>query len=596
MRSRKNKISAVFLAVAVLITILPTPKAEAALESFNKTFTGNIESKINTDPEIDSIPVSFTADFDTLLYKIKTQYQPELGKLCSILATDVYSNTRVTIDNNQNSPTSPSDDTAIYKAMGMEDIELTSFKSQDFEKDSDDITKFVCSHKAFTYGNKKKEVIIVAIEGTDGTEEQWRSNMDVGADTEDYKNLTGDHPEWTNKEEHKGFNVTYNRVSGKVKEYIESKVDTNAEKVILITGHSRGGALSNLLGREYEDNQEFTSFTYTFAAPNTTTSSNAGKYKTIFNIINTRDIIPTFPLEEWGFKTYGTSLKVDMSAGSNWKDTTGKDNYVNFDVENTVSNFRKVSKSREDYYKIATGNEEEGTRSSISEAILKGIREDFVNWINANAKGTVRIGDITGNGPFEFKINIMPAFTTSVIAKLASSDQGSQLATMAILTLAGLNDGSISKYIAPVINMIDGYMNNSVVCGHCMYAYYGAATKVEYHTHNFADPVIEQEGESFTVTYTCKDEDDTHVITPDVTKTVTKEATLTEAGRAEYVLTYIFNGQEYTKKTEATIPKLEAKNFIDRIKQGDIPTIVITAVIALAILAILRFAIKLIKR
>ena len=585
------------MAAAFIIALIPAAGLTAAPESFNKAYTGTMECRLATDPEIDSIPIAFTADIDTLLYKVNTQYQPEVAKLCSVLSTDVYSSIRVTLDDYGNNPTSPSDDTKLHKAFGFTDVTVKSLRSQDFSSDNNDLSRYLCSHRLIETTGRIWEIILVAIEGTNGTLQQWTSNMDVGADTEDYYRLTGQHPEWTNKKEHKGFNVTCNRISAGVKDYINKYVRDGAEKIILITGHSRGGALANLLGREYEDAADYKSFTYTFAAPNTTTDEDAGRYKTIFNVVNTQDIITAFPMEEWGFRTYGTTLSVNMGADNNWKDTTGKDNYDSFDFTSAVNNFNKVSKNREDFYKMDRSESDTGRPENPNALVLTGLRDTFASWVSQHAKGQAVISAVTGDGPFSFTVNLMPTFTTTVIAFLASAeDRPAQLGIIASLMISDLMNSAVSKYIAPIVNMIDGYMNNSVLCGHSVYAYYGAASRVKYHTHVYGEPEIRRSGDSFTLIYKCNDCDDIQTVIPKVTGQVTKEATLTETGNKELVLNCIFNGEEYTKKIEDGIPRLEARNFIERIIQGDVLTIVITIVCVILILGLLIFLKRLLFR
>ena len=84
-------------------------------------------------------------------------------------------------------------------------------------------------------------------------------------------------------------------------------------KTILITGHSRGAAIANLIGANYEKKANTTTYTYTFATPNNTAASNVRDYKTIFNIVNADDMIPFMPLSQWGFDKYGVVKSVSVA-------------------------------------------------------------------------------------------------------------------------------------------------------------------------------------------------------------------------------------------------------------------------------------------
>ena len=121
MKKRLTRAVTAIRAAAFVLATIPAPEVEAALPSYTETFTGNIDEKIATEPEIKGVAVSFKADFDTLLYKVNTQYQPEVSKFCSILATDVYETTKVTLDGYKDNPTSGNDDLKLVKAFGFTD-------------------------------------------------------------------------------------------------------------------------------------------------------------------------------------------------------------------------------------------------------------------------------------------------------------------------------------------------------------------------------------------------------------------------------------------------------------------------------------------
>ncbi|WP_223265733.1 lipase family protein [Lactococcus carnosus] len=154
----------------------------------------------------------------------------------------------------------------------------------------------------------------MAVRGTNGTVNEWSSNFDVGADTSDYWDQAN--PSWANKANHKGFDVTKNRLKAKVDAYVKQYVTAPAsDQIYYVTGHSRGAALGNLLAKDLIDSYSSSKvFSYTFATPNNTTSSSAAssKYKGLFSILNTDDIIPQMPLKDWGFTNYGQIREVSV--------------------------------------------------------------------------------------------------------------------------------------------------------------------------------------------------------------------------------------------------------------------------------------------
>jgi hypothetical protein len=167
--------------------------------------------------------------------------------------------------------------------------------------------------------SREREVILLVVRGTGkdkkgkGGDIEWSSNFDVGADTTAYKNMTGTHSLWKNKQNHKGFEVAANKLLELYNDYLDRHDLKNKKKSILITGHSRGAGIANILGAHFEDDSSYRSFTYTFAAPYTTTSKNYNKYTSVFNIANKDDIVPLLPLEAWGFHKYGIMKQISVA-------------------------------------------------------------------------------------------------------------------------------------------------------------------------------------------------------------------------------------------------------------------------------------------
>ncbi|MBO4297875.1 MAG: hypothetical protein J5998_03675 [Clostridia bacterium] len=83
--------------------------------------------------------------------------------------------------------------------------------------------------------------------------------------------------------------------------------------VFLVTGHSRGAGVANILGARLTDRFGAENvYAYTFAAPRTVRGDYPA-YENIFNVINPADIVTLLPLPQWGFERYGVDriLPVD---------------------------------------------------------------------------------------------------------------------------------------------------------------------------------------------------------------------------------------------------------------------------------------------
>lgn len=149
-------------------------------------------------------------------------------------------------------------------------------------------------------GGKKVSIVFAVLRGTPFNSNEWLSNLNI--------NDAGE----TQNEIHKGFALAASVAHTQLISFmLRHRIDPT-ESRILITGHSRGAAVANLLSvLLLEDNffKDGAIFTYTFASPNTTSDPLAhdGKYGFIWNIVNPEDIVSTVPLNRggWHFTKYG---------------------------------------------------------------------------------------------------------------------------------------------------------------------------------------------------------------------------------------------------------------------------------------------------
>lgn len=124
---------------------------------------------------------------------------------------------------------------------------------------------------------------------------EWYSNFNIGEG-----------------QEHAGFSAATDFAAEEINSYLESLNINKSEVKLVITGHSRGGAVANLLAKRMLTQGEFRSVTaYTFASPNTTSAQDAKSalYKSIYNIVNPEDFICYIPLADWGYTKYGIDIE-----------------------------------------------------------------------------------------------------------------------------------------------------------------------------------------------------------------------------------------------------------------------------------------------
>lgn len=149
---------------------------------------------------------------------------------------------------------------------------------------------------AFGTGCKKQGDITKVILVFRGTHKgEWYSNFSIGEGVE-----------------HSGFSAATDFAEEEIKAYIKSHCTDIKNTEIILTGHSRGGAVANLLAKRLIDEGTYKSVTaYTFASPCTTRSEDAknSRYKSIYNLLNPEDFICYIPLEKWDYTRYGTDME-----------------------------------------------------------------------------------------------------------------------------------------------------------------------------------------------------------------------------------------------------------------------------------------------
>ncbi len=165
---------------------------------------------------------------------------------------------------------------------------------------------------AYTFGRKAvknaegktAQLIAVVVRGT-GDYTEWASNLDVGAQAD-----------------HKGFTTATDELQKNLEKYLNGIAEKEQIK-FLVTGHSRGGAVANLLAARLSARGRAV-YAYTFAAPAVSTEAKEEGYENIFNIVNSDDLVTRVPLEVWGYRRYGVDLP--LPTGSRDKELTERMN------------------------------------------------------------------------------------------------------------------------------------------------------------------------------------------------------------------------------------------------------------------------------
>lgn len=159
---------------------------------------------------------------------------------------------------------------------------------------------------AFSISTQETEpsTVLIVIRGTQ--KKEWYSNFQIGENTE-----------------HAGFSAASDYVMKYTENYLKKYNLKKESTAVQITGHSRGGAVANICAKRMLQSTDYRYVcAYTFACPNTTTSSDAQNplYNNIYNIINPEDFICCIPLSSWGYKRYGKDLYLPQKGSENYYD------------------------------------------------------------------------------------------------------------------------------------------------------------------------------------------------------------------------------------------------------------------------------------
>lgn len=212
-----------------------------------------------------------------------TSYNHSLATTASALATLAYSDAALVLQG-----------LSMFR-FGLDAITVDSVAG-------DDPVGYSFATKTLSNGSP---LVVVTIRGTT-SEAEWVSNMNVSGGA-------------SSTAVHLGFD----RAEQSIRTNLSSWLDVRGIPMLggtkyLVSGHSRGAAVANLLARRLTTVHGVATsnvFGYTFAAPNVI--ANPVSNSNIFNIINPEDFVPRIPLALWGFGKHGNLLVLPSASNRN---------------------------------------------------------------------------------------------------------------------------------------------------------------------------------------------------------------------------------------------------------------------------------------
>lgn len=190
----------------------------------------------------------------------------------------------------------------VYRVLGFseENIEF-------HYEDVDYTNKWGINQCAVSYGIKsiksslgEKNLVVMNIRGTPLSHYEWLSNLNLSDTTQKDRPL------------HEGYDISADQMKESLVDFFNRRKLDAKDTFIIITGHSRGASVANMLGAKLADDTNFNQdmiYCYPFGCSNVTTNDdyNDPKYSFIWNISNGEDLVPTTPPNYgiWKYKKYG---------------------------------------------------------------------------------------------------------------------------------------------------------------------------------------------------------------------------------------------------------------------------------------------------
>lgn len=395
---------AILLVSFIIMSLISGCVSPKINEKEPKSYNVTVQGAVFGGADEDKIKATVSFDPSWITESDNKKYNGELAAFAAILCDDVYFRLKDVDRGTQNRVIFEGENeeeydwTAFLKEVGFSDVRyIESYKAREYTTDTNDSATMILAHAV---AEEKYDLFAVAIRGCFSAQE-WVSIYDPGCPDESYTDITGQHPEWTDKTAYKGLDIAKNRAMDFINEFINEFDNPDYDNRILVTGHSRGGAIANMIGAEMEDRDDFISLTYTFNAPGVTVNEKAKDYLTIFNIFDENDYyINPMPFANEKFYRYGRDISVAIADSEEIKAEIsllkGRDDYISMTAESKAEFaelFGKRFADRASLYIPRTV-----TRTFDTEEEALAIAGEYLTLIGSNGLGLEPLCCLCGNG------------------------------------------------------------------------------------------------------------------------------------------------------------------------------------------------------
>lgn len=278
-------------------------------------------------------------------------------KMCMVLSSSAY---KKKIKNNQLVPLK---DCIVANEFDLNTENLRSYNYIDENNNQDSNKNDVAFSITYRKIDENNVDMIVVIRGS--YNDEWGGNAELTGETYD-----------SAQKRHVNFSIAKDSIEKPIEQYLSQYLSQYQNVNLIITGHSRGAAVSNLYAKEAIDKinginnsndiPKFNKVTaYTFACPNVEKYNDTMEnYSSIFNFCLSEDLVPTVPLtyppDGWNYWKYGITYITDLDYKYFW-------NYTGLDNRNTRLSIYAIHaafsewNSVEEYYNKPIGEDDDYT-------------------------------------------------------------------------------------------------------------------------------------------------------------------------------------------------------------------------------------------
>lgn len=421
----KKRIIPIFLVAAVIIGALSSC-SDKSVHSDDVLIPAHAEGSIFSGISDGNIGLTIRYNPDWLTEYDNTEYNADLAAFSALLSADSYFREKDLSKGTQNRviPDGTEDYTftTLLNALGFSDtLHIESFREKEYETDTNDSVTMNLAH---TVASEKYDVYIAVVRGCFSAGE-WMSAFDAGTVDDD------NHPEWKNRTNMKGIDIAANRAFEFISEYISAHDDAGKPNRILITGHSRGGAISEVLGAMFEDMEDITSYTYAFNSMAVSTDADVRNYQTVFNIFDAGDMYTNFlPFGQEQFYRYGKVLTKDISSSDEIKNAIselkGRSDFLSASSQisdSYASVFGKRFANRDSLSEVLSVNEEFGDDSKKADERLTELNSIISGDTGLGLEGLCSVEKEETDGKYSVRIQYSSAAALFAVGKVFTYGQ-----------------------------------------------------------------------------------------------------------------------------------------------------------------------------